>query len=132
LPKKIDDRAAIYLMVEQLDSNPSLKIRRVAREAARQLGLPGKPSAHEERLRKKYYRLLEAGDLAVQSRSARLDVEIERVFAAQEAAVAQSRERLATKEQEAISRGSPASRSAPSSGCSSRWAKGASGCCRSW
>jgi hypothetical protein len=52
-------------MVELAASNPGIKVRPLAREAARQLGLKGEPRDHEERLRKKYAALKEAGNLPV-------------------------------------------------------------------
>jgi hypothetical protein len=109
LPKKRpDDDRAIQLMVELLATDPSLKgsVRAAALEAAKRLSLPGNLPTNEDTLRRKYRRLRGAGLLPVfQGRADRMLAEIREAFASRDAAIAQRREQLAVKEQEATSLG---------------------------
>lgn len=103
----VDDTAAIRLMVELIAEDPQQEIRPAARKAIRQLALPGDPSRHEERLRKKYVRLRDA----VPSRLPEPEyyLRAERFFheteAFEQAARRQAREELEVMEREAISQG---------------------------
>jgi hypothetical protein len=95
-------------MVELIAASPSLGVRGAAREAARQLGLPGQLSTHEDRLKKKYAKLRDAEQLPAVPEDAVLAIAgryIREAYAAREAGMQRLKDELAAMEQEAVALG---------------------------
>ncbi|HVT60980.1 MAG TPA: hypothetical protein VHR45_21635 [Thermoanaerobaculia bacterium] len=111
MPKKTgrppeNDSLAIRRMVELRTANPRMKLRAVAREAARQLGLIGQRATIEDRLRHKYAEQEKAGHLpAVESSPDFVRSYMQDAYASRAAREARLREDLAAKEEEAIALG---------------------------
>jgi len=86
-------------MVNLLEDDPS--VRAAARAAAKSLGLPGKLSTHEERLRKLYRKLKRSGELPKVQTSSDKREEIKKLYAARDAKREEMRRELAEAETEA-------------------------------